>query len=156
MMCAPTEGIPLDQLRKVFLRRCYPAEKDLRPANPNNVVRENTLVRICVNTYRLFFSRGTEDVVVKDPRAWGRIPAGAKEKRQKMWREKVLPGLGWMKDATEQEKIAKEEEWKSFLAGHPAATARKRSEPPDSGAGASEGAGREKRVRSVEVTMGGM
>jgi len=157
MMCAPTEGIPLGQPRKVFLQRCYPTEKDLRPANPNNVVSENTLVRICVNTYRLFFSPGTEDVVVKDPSAWGRIPAGAKEKRQKLWREKVLPSLGWMKNATEQDKIAREEEWKSFLAGHPpVATARKRSEPPESGVGASEGGSREKRVRSAEVTMGGM
>lgn len=118
MMCAPTEGIPLDRTRKVFLQRGYPVEKDL-PAHSDvgTVVRENMEVRICVNTYRLFFMPSTEDLVVKDPSQWERLPKGATEKRKKMWTEKVLPGLGWMKGASKDEIESRQKEWDAFLRG---------------------------------------
>jgi len=132
MMCSPTEGIPLDRTRKVFLRRGYPAERDIPSTKlPGDINREYMEVRICVNTYRLFFLPGTEDLIVKDPRAWGVVPNSAKEKRRKMWREKVLPAL-CAAEGTEE----REEDWRAFLNGH----------------GRKEGSAEPE----VEVEMGGM
>ena len=115
MMCAPTEGIPLDRCSKVFLNRTYPREKDL--ADPSHsTVRENMEVRICVNTYRLFFMPHTEDLVVKDPRHWSQLPKAAVEKRRDMW-QRVQGKLGWVAEAGEEEVKRREGEWERFKEG---------------------------------------
>jgi paired amphipathic helix protein Sin3a len=146
MMCAPTEGIPLDRCQRVFLRRGYPSEGDLNIDTSKSIVRENMEVRICVNTYRLFFQQHTEDLVMKHPKYWAKPPAGATKKRKKIWKE-VLGGLGWMKDASEEEKAQKQRDWEQFLKGG----LKRRTEE-------AEGERAEKRRRSAEgdEEMGGM
>ena len=116
MMCSPTEGIPLDRCSKVFLRRGYPQEKDIHTDPSKSTIRENMEVRICVNTYRLFFMPGTEDLVVKDPKCWAPVPLGTRERRKNLWKKK-LGTLSWMKDTKPEEVDEKQKEWESFLRG---------------------------------------
>jgi paired amphipathic helix protein Sin3a len=117
MMREPTEGIPINRCQKVFLRRTYPAESEVDALNAEkSIVRENMEVRICVNTYRLFFQQHGEDLVMKDPKFWPIVPPGTKEKRREKWKG-VLGQLGWMKEASEEEKEEKKREWERFLKG---------------------------------------
>jgi paired amphipathic helix protein Sin3a len=120
MMCAPTEGIPLERTSKVFLHRGYPQEKDLLVGKTAEgvFVRENMEVRICVNTYRLFFMPGTEDLIVKDPKTWAKVPENARRNRADKWRY-TLRKIGWMMDTTDEEIAGREKEWDNFLKGKP-------------------------------------
>jgi paired amphipathic helix protein Sin3a len=131
MMVSPTEGIPLEKCKKVFLRRNHPSEEDLpesagspREAANNAIAdgacnEENMEVRICVNTYRLFFMQNTEDFIVRTRKE--RMAMGpeqlerVKEKRKRRWREKILGDAGWMKELEKEEVDRKKEEWDRFL-----------------------------------------
>lgn len=149
MMCSPTEGIPLDRCSKVFLRRGFPQEKDMHTDSSKSTVRENMVVRICVNTYRLFFLPLTEDLGAKDPNCWAPVPEGTREKRRKKWR-KTLGTLGWMRDAKPEEVEAKQREWESFLRGSNAKK-RRSVEAEDT-----EDPVATKKARGGSVEMGGM
>ena len=108
----PTEGVPIARCKKVFLRRNMPTEQQLKDLLAP-YVRENMEVRICVNTYRMFFQHSTDDVIMR-PTA----PANetVREKRKSIWKEK-LPTLGWRKDADEEEVKRREKEWDQLIAG---------------------------------------
>jgi hypothetical protein len=84
---------------------------------------------------------------MKDPKFWPSIPPGTTEKRREKWKS-VLGQLGWMKEASEEEKEEKNREWQSFLKGG----LKRRS--IDDGAGQSERP--EKRARGDDEEMGGM
>ena len=115
MMCSPTEGIPHERCKKAFLRRNYPKIKDVDVlAQKHTYVKEAIEVRICVNTYKIFFMSGTEDIVVKDPRVWAKVTDGQRERRKEKWRG-VLAGLGWQKDASEDEKATRLKEYDDLI-----------------------------------------
>ncbi|KAK9475414.1 uncharacterized protein V1510DRAFT_409124 [Dipodascopsis tothii] len=71
VMSAPTEGVPVDKVRMPFLRRNLPSdepdENDKVDPRINSVTysRSRLRVRICVNTYKMFFEQGTEDVFIR-------------------------------------------------------------------------------------------
>jgi len=149
MMCSPTEGVPLDRCSKVFLRRGFPQEKDVHTDPSKSTVRENMEVRICVNTYRLFFLPLTEDLGVKDPNCWAPIPESVREKRRKAWKKK-LGTLGWMRDAKPEEVEAKQRDWESFLRGSNSKKRRSvEAEDPEDPVAT-------KKARGGSVEMGGM
>ncbi|KAL7273296.1 Transcriptional regulatory protein sin3 [Rhizina undulata] len=130
MMSSPTEGIPLERCRKVFLRRNLPDEDDMSeagsPRDPSSssdgaCFEERMTVRICVNTYRLFFKEGAEDFIVQTRKfrtgrgseRLGRV----KEARKRRWHEEVLGKSPWMEGLSEAEKRKKCREWETFVAG---------------------------------------
>lgn len=131
MMVSPTEGIPLDKCRKVFLRRNHPSEEDLPEStgSPREIVsnamadgacnEENMEVRICVNTYRLFFMQNTEDFIVRTRKERMAMGQGqlrsVREKRKRRWREKVLGDTPWMKGMEIEEIEEKKAAWERFL-----------------------------------------
>lgn len=132
MMCSPTEGIPSERCQKVFLKRNYPNEGDVSGgSSPQGFLRasgfngalaeENMEVRICVNTYRLFFMPATEDFIMQGRRH--RAGKGAEysyelsKRRKQRWREHVLPNLGWLKPAKSMDLDQIQQEWERTLRG---------------------------------------
>lgn len=106
----PTEGVPLNECKPVFLTRNQPTEKQIADAKSPEV-RENMEVRVCVNTYRMFFQAGTSDMILRPP---GVVDPKVAEKRREKWRGEVLPKLGWLKEADEKEVEKRQKEWDEF------------------------------------------
>jgi paired amphipathic helix protein Sin3a len=107
----PTEGVPHALCKKTFLSRNLPSEKQVKSV-PEAEVREGMEVRICVNTYRMFFQAGTDDMILRPPRA---VDAAVKEKRRTRWKEQVLPKLGWLKDSEEADVKKAQKEWDEWV-----------------------------------------
>ncbi|PWW72152.1 hypothetical protein C7212DRAFT_302264 [Tuber magnatum] len=124
MMCAPTEGIPLGRCDKVFLTRNRPSEDDLpEDGSPREMIgnsvadgfcnEENMEIRICVNTYRLFFAPNTEDFMVqrRSQRLAGESKMQAVSgKRINKWHD-FLNNAPWMQDMSQEEIERKKAEW---------------------------------------------
>ncbi|KAK9469030.1 hypothetical protein V1512DRAFT_258454 [Lipomyces arxii] len=70
VMSAPTEGVPVEKVKMPFLRRNLPSE-DIEteeadaPATPKTYSHSGLRVRICLNTYKLFWEEFTEDSFVR-------------------------------------------------------------------------------------------
>lgn len=137
MMCAPTEGIPLGRCDKVFLRRNRPSEDDLpEDGSPREMIgnaaadgfcnEENMEIRICVNTYRLFFAPGTEDFMVqrKSQRLAGQSRMKeVQDKRFKKWHA-FLDNAPWMNELSKKEIEEKRLAWEEAKRdGQPSADA---------------------------------
>ncbi|CUS11063.1 unnamed protein product [Tuber aestivum] len=126
MMCAPTEGIPLGRCAKVFLTRNRPSEDDLpEDGSPREMIgssvadgfcnEENMEIRICVNTYRLFFAPNTEDFMVqrRSQRLAGESKMRAVSgKRINKWHD-FLNNAPWMQmqNMSQEEIERKKAEW---------------------------------------------
>jgi paired amphipathic helix protein Sin3a len=124
MMCAPTEGIPLGRCDKVFLARNRPSEDDLpEDGSPREMIgssaadgfcnEENMEIRICVNTYRLFFAQNTEDFMVqrRSQRLAGESKMQAVSgKRINKWHD-FLSNAPWMQGMSQEEVERKKAEW---------------------------------------------
>lgn len=85
MLSVPTEGVPLDAIRKPLLQRSLPA--DIPDDYPFTVVAQNLQARIAFETYRLFFEPGTADYIAHlSQRDSGKVQE-AHEERKKRWSE---------------------------------------------------------------------
>jgi paired amphipathic helix protein Sin3a len=157
MMVAPTEGVPLERCRPVFLRRSFPREAELSNADraPEAIfVKENMEVRICVNTYRLFFMQGTEDLILKDRGRWAEVSNGAPKKRAEKWRG-VLDGLV-KRGAPDGERARNQEGWDAFVRGRVPSEPRKRKAEETLGVGGPVSPKRQRSVPAEDVDMGGV
>ncbi|KAK9242525.1 hypothetical protein V1506DRAFT_509342 [Lipomyces tetrasporus] len=71
VMSAPTEGVPVSKVRMPFLRRHIPQEdvegddNSEAGSKPNTYSKSGLRVRICMNTYKMFFEENSEDVFVR-------------------------------------------------------------------------------------------
>ncbi|KAK9384823.1 hypothetical protein V1515DRAFT_610189 [Lipomyces mesembrius] len=71
VMSAPTEGVPVSKVRMPFLRRHIPQDDVESDDNsesgwkPKTYSRSGLRVRICMNTYKMFFEENSEDVFVR-------------------------------------------------------------------------------------------
>ncbi|KAL7269602.1 Transcriptional regulatory protein sin3 [Rhizina undulata] len=91
MMSAPTEGVPIDRCRKVFLHRNLPREKNTPEAGirkDGRFFEENLKIAICENTYRLTF-KGTEDFFVRARTLKAGKGKDNTERTKKTWKRKL-------------------------------------------------------------------
>ncbi|KAK9370509.1 hypothetical protein V1509DRAFT_616003 [Lipomyces kononenkoae] len=71
VMSAPTEGVPVNKVRMPFLRRHIPQEEVESDDSSEAGLKSRTYsksglrVRICMNTYKMFFEDNSEDVFVR-------------------------------------------------------------------------------------------
>ncbi|KAK9360348.1 hypothetical protein V1504DRAFT_423614 [Lipomyces starkeyi] len=71
VMSAPTEGVPVSKVRMPFLRRHIPQDDVESDDNsesgwkPKTYSKSGLRVRICMNTYKMFFEENSEDVFVR-------------------------------------------------------------------------------------------
>jgi paired amphipathic helix protein Sin3a len=80
VMSAPTEGVQLQDVRTPFLQRNLPREEDNQAFGfEDTLVVPNLEIKICANTYKIFFQNGTEDVFVQSSRRRA-VDEGAHEK----------------------------------------------------------------------------
>lgn len=68
----PTYGVPQERCQPCLTRNMpTDGEADVETAQAERYVKSKLELKVCMNTYKLFFVRGTEDVVIlKSPHAW--------------------------------------------------------------------------------------
>ncbi|KAJ7052531.1 hypothetical protein C8F01DRAFT_1033117 [Mycena amicta] len=87
-----SEGVPASRVRRPFLRRNLPAA--VQNAPPNVVTGDGLEIKVCVQTYRLFYVSHSEDFLVK---LRSREDVEAISKRVKRKKESRLK---WLKEQT--------------------------------------------------------
>lgn len=100
----PTEGVPLDRIRKSVLTRNLPNTDNESDAGALQQMRkplsysEDLSLRICVNTYRMTFKQGTQEwFVYESGKADEERMEKAREARNKRFEEKLVKHNRWMK-----------------------------------------------------------
>jgi paired amphipathic helix protein Sin3a len=111
----PTEGVVRSRLQKVVLERNLPSDaKDTDDGySPKPLVfQENLVVRICLNSYKMVFEKGTSDCVIystgrrlsdeeaQEDAAKARFRRELKAERLK---EKMVTNNAWMKGLSHEE-----------------------------------------------------
>ncbi|KAL7270085.1 Transcriptional regulatory protein sin3 [Rhizina undulata] len=117
MMSSPTEGIPLDRCRKVFLRRNLPGGKDFPEASAF-FEPEPMRIRIDAQSYGIIFERSWDFLL--QSRSFRTVKGSeklnrSKELRQKRWNREVLGKAPWMEGLSDAEKCKKVKEWENFV-----------------------------------------
>ena len=130
----PTEGVPMDRVRKSVLTRNLPNTETLSDAGSALEARkpliwsEDLTLRICVNTYRLTYKEGTSEwFVYSDGKKNEAAVEKARESRNDHFKEKLERNNAWI---TKMKKTPEEvadinENFKKWLAegGGPAPVA---------------------------------
>ena len=121
----PTEGVPMDRVRKSVLTRNLPsadAHSDtgsVLEARKPLLWSEDLSLRICVNTYRLTYKKDTSEwFVYSDGKKNSDALEKAKEKRNDRFREKLERNNRWiqkMKKTPEEVEVINEN-FKKWLA----------------------------------------
>ncbi|KTW30764.1 hypothetical protein T552_00476 [Pneumocystis carinii B80] len=108
VMSSPTEGVASELVKATFLKRNLPLEEEedddskkvQRAADliDENYVSSGLEIKICVNTYKIFFVQGTEDSFARsiskrriDKEKYQKL----KNKKQDIWRERLNGKNGW-------------------------------------------------------------
>lgn len=66
VMSSPTEGIPTDRVHTPFVRKNLPSEEDETNEYADTEIKANLEIKICVNTYKMFYQSSTEDVFIQN------------------------------------------------------------------------------------------
>ncbi|KAI9698496.1 MAG: Transcriptional regulatory protein sin3 [Candelina mexicana] len=103
-MVEPTEGVPLSRCRVPFLKRNLPKKSSTEDEDTqgsildSTISRENLVVRISVNSYKILYDQDTEDFFAK--KEWPSIESEevkqSKEKRRNMFVEKFVTNPKWI------------------------------------------------------------
>jgi len=106
----PTEGVPLDRVRKsVLTRNLANTEAESESGAPSQTRKpllwsEDLTLRICVNTYRLTYKTGTSEwFVYSDGKKDEEAAKKTTEKRNRRFREKFEMNSKWMENKSQQE-----------------------------------------------------
>ncbi|KAG5519162.1 hypothetical protein PMAC_002250 [Pneumocystis sp. 'macacae'] len=108
VMSSPTEGVASELVKPTFLRRNLPLDDEEDDENEEaqhtvdlideNYVSSGLEIKICVNTYKIFFVQGTEDSFARsinkrkiDKEKYQKL----KDKRQNIWKERLNGKNGW-------------------------------------------------------------
>ncbi|KAG4302336.1 hypothetical protein PCK1_001608 [Pneumocystis canis] len=110
VMSSPTEGVASELVKPTFLKRNLPLDNeeeedddDEKAQRAVDLIDENYVssgleIKICVNTYKIFFVQGTEDSFARsankrriDKEKYQKL----KDKRQSIWRERLNGKNGW-------------------------------------------------------------
>ncbi len=94
VMSSPTEGVPIDRVRTPFLRRTLPSddmdsEQEEEIGFGDTEIKAGLEIKICLNTYKMFFQSGTEDVFVQNSMKRAIRPEAAikiTDKRKEDWK----------------------------------------------------------------------
>ncbi len=112
-MIEPTEGVPLSRIQVPFLKRNLPPKKSSSSTEDeesqdsildSSISRENLVVRISVNSYKILYDQDTEDFFAKRDWPWRGESEGVKEtkeKRKRVFGEKFVTNPKWMSDMEE-------------------------------------------------------
>lgn len=119
VMSSPTEGVASELVKTTFLKRNLPLEEeeddDEKAQRAADLIDENYVssgleIKICVNTYKIFFVQGTEDSFARsinkrkiDQEKYQKL----KEKRLELWKERLNGKNGWKMGLKNNEEAVK-------------------------------------------------
>lgn len=134
----PTEGVPGSRVNTPFLKNSLstPDENSEEAASAYEAVKseENLVIRVCVNTYKLFFSRNTEEYVILSDATRiggeeGRLEAEKEhEERTNAAHVKLVMNNAWMKGLSKDDVDAKKQAFRRAADGETAAEAKNEDE----------------------------
>ncbi|KAG4306290.1 hypothetical protein PORY_000278 [Pneumocystis oryctolagi] len=121
VMSSPTEGVASELIKPTFLKRNLPLDDEDDEKEDEeiqcsldlideNYVSSGLEIKICVNTYKIFFVQGTEDSFARsinkrkiDREKYQKL----KDKRQNIWRERLNSKNGWKMGLKNNEEATK-------------------------------------------------
>ncbi|BFZ61969.1 Transcriptional regulatory protein sin3 [Saitoella coloradoensis] len=118
VMSSPTEGVSPERVRPPFLRRDLPDVDDVEELIGEDGVSKSGLeIRICVNTYKVFFLPGSEDVLFRSSKV--RSPEmnqdSARSRRVSRWKARLEGEDGWKKGLSAEEVAECEQKTKELF-----------------------------------------
>ncbi|KAI9714226.1 MAG: hypothetical protein M1812_006447 [Candelaria pacifica] len=105
-MIEPTEGVPLNRIQVPFLKRNLPKKSSIDDEESqdsildSSISRENLIVRISVNSYKILYDQDTEDFFAKANWPFAieesQEVKQIKEKRKNTFKDKFVSNPKWM------------------------------------------------------------
>lgn len=118
----PTEGVPLDRIRKSVLTRNLPStDNESESGYPQQMRKplsysEDLSLRVCVNTYRMTYKAGTSEYFVySDGKKKAELMQAATERRNTRFEEKLVKSNRLMKDKSEEAAAKVNEDFKKWM-----------------------------------------
>ncbi|KAI9741094.1 MAG: Transcriptional regulatory protein sin3 [Cirrosporium novae-zelandiae] len=123
-MREPTEGVPLNKIRRPMLKRSFPAP-GLEDEDYGNYLplwsSDGLTICVGVNKYKLFYKANTHDWFVQSMKTRGRIGKGTmeqiSEKRANRFKEKFVMNNPWMKDLRKEDVDKRNEGFGNWIKG---------------------------------------
>lgn len=134
MRVEPTEGVSRSHLQKTVLARNLPssdADSDDGNAPKPLKYEENLALRICLNSYKMVWEKGTSEyfIYAMGPESAEKAEeekerrATLTEHRVQTFREKFVMNSPWMRNVTQDEVQKANEKWRTWFKDGPARTA---------------------------------